>query len=128
MRVIFALFVAILVFGKLENVANADMVADNQLLAAQTVRKNLPMKVDEYTTWLSATSAGRTLIYTYRMEISKNEIPASWYRDQRSLLKNNVCSEPTMRKLLFLGAKYSYLYMDIGGRHLTTVDVDKTDC
>lgn len=128
MRQISAVLLSILTLMNLMAVAEADVVAEGQYLAAQSIRRNLPMKVDELTTWLAAVSAGRNLTYTYRMDIQKRELPSNWYREQKSLLRSNVCHEPTMRKLINLGANYSYVYMDIGGKHILSVNIEKSDC
>lgn len=110
------------------NWAYADPVADAQLLAANNLRKQLPMKIDEQTTLWAVAAVGRMAKYSYRLDAEKKNIPSSWYLKQKSLLTNNVCSHPLMRKMVKMGATYSYLYSDADGKFLTDISVGYSDC
>ena len=118
----------ILTFMSMTNWAHADPIADAQLVAAENIRKQLPMKIDEQTTIWAVAAAGRMAIYSYRLDVKKENIPLSWYRQQKTLLTNNVCSHPLMRKMVKLGASYSYLYSDSDGKYITDIVVRNSDC
>ncbi|MBT3787595.1 MAG: hypothetical protein HOE83_12585 [Alphaproteobacteria bacterium] len=110
------------------NTAHADPVADAQFTAAKEIRKQLPIKVDAQTTLVAVVAAGRMAKYSYRLDIDKESLPSSWHRQQNTLLTNNVCSHPTMRKMMKIGASYSYLYLDAGGKFIADIKVRYSDC
>lgn len=110
------------------NVAHADFVADAQSHAAKVFRKQLPMKIDEVTTLLTVASAGRTGVYSYRMDLFENELPLDWRQKQTSLMRHNVCSQPIMSKLMKQGASYAYQYVDKSGKFLVYIKIENSDC
>jgi hypothetical protein len=122
------LFTALLVSFTFMSVAHADFVSDAQSAAAENLRKQLPMKVDEFTTLVTVATAGRTAIYSYRIDISESELPTGWREDQISQLKYNLCNHPLMRKMMKQGADYSYQYVDIGGKHILYFKIDEAKC
>ena len=128
MKITFLLLsITLLVFGANRS-ALADQVSDFQFAAAKELRKQLPMKVDEMTTLVTAASAGRTVIYSFRVEIEKERIPSDFIGNQEANLKNNLCAHPTMRKMMKKGASYSYLYTDFRGKFIADIKVRNSDC
>jgi hypothetical protein len=57
--------------------AKIETVDDALALLVPEIRKNLPMKVDEITTWLAIQAAGPAVLYTYRIDLPKQEVEAS---------------------------------------------------
>jgi hypothetical protein len=110
------------------NVAHADFVSDAQAHAAKAFRKQLPVKVDENTTLLTVGSAGRTLIYSYRVNAHKKNLPSDWQRRQNSHMENNLCNHPKMRTMLKRGASYSYQYVDVVGELIAYFTVANSNC
>jgi hypothetical protein len=121
------LSITLLVFGANRS-ALADQVADFQFAAAKELRKQLPMKADELTTLVTVASAGRMLMYSFRVEIEKERIPSDFIGKQEANLKHNLCAHPTMRKVMKKGASYSYLYTDIRGKFVAEIKVKNSDC
>jgi hypothetical protein len=122
------LLTVLLVSFTFMSVAYADFVADAQSAAAENLRKQLPMKVDEFTTLVTVATAGRTAIYSYRIDLPVGELPAGWREGQVPQLTYNLCNHPLMRKMMKQGADYSYQYVDIGGKHILYFKVDEAKC
>ena len=121
------LAMALIIVGTI-NGAKADPIADAQLLAAENIRKQLPMRIDEQTTLVAVTAAGRMAKYLYRLDLEKGILPPIWYKRQKELLTNNVCRHPKMSNAMKRGASYSYMYLDSHGKLVTDIVVRFSDC
>jgi hypothetical protein len=56
--------------------AKIKTVDDALALLVPELRKNLPMKVDEITTWLAIQALGPAVLYTYSFDLPKQDIEA----------------------------------------------------
>ena len=115
------------VFG-VHQTALADPLADEMFASAKETRKQLPMKVDEMTTWLTVGTAGRMMVYSYRLEAEGKMISPSFAEKQEATLKYNLCASSIMSKMMKRGALYTYIYKDIRDRLITEITVSNSDC
>ena len=99
-----------------------------QAYAAEEMRKQLPMRIDEVTTLQSVLSMGKSLIYNYRIELIKDDINNNFLQKQTGLLRQNVCGQKAMAKVIKLGRSYRYLYMSKDGLSLGSIEISKKSC
>jgi len=99
-------------------------------LMAKGLRKNLPQKVDNYTTLTNVTSKDSTLIYTFEINTSakKDEtiIKEDHSRMKRAVTKG-VCQSSS--KLLEASINTTYIYISAKTkRHLFQFDITQDKC
>lgn len=100
-----------------------------QELAAIELRKQLPLKVDEYTTLQNALSSGTYLIYHYILSLDASEIDiASFTNGMTSKLRGNVCGSDGMSKVIKAGGSYIYQYVSRDGISVAEIKFDKQAC
>ena len=83
-----------------------------QAMAAEEIRKQLPMRIDEITTLQSVLSAGKALIYNYRMSLKKSDLDTNKFiAEMKKTLVHNVCQQKQISfvKFLFSETKKQHL-------------------
>jgi hypothetical protein len=107
--------------------AKIETVDDALALLVPEIRKNLPMKVDEITTWLAIQAAGPAVLYTYRIDLPKQEVEAL-ADNLKNVTTQNACKNKTWRMFLDAGARQRHLYVDQSGLHAAQFDIDRNSC
>jgi len=81
-------------------------------MAAEEGRKQLPIQVDEFTILQNVLSAGKGLIYHYRVSLKKNDLDTNQFiAEMKETLVHNVCQQKEMKYILDLGGEYRYVYV-----------------
>lgn len=107
--------------------AKIKTVDDALALLVPELRKNLPMKVDEITTWLAIQAVGPAVLYTYSFDLPKQDIEAI-AGDLKNVTTQNACNNKTWRMFLDAGARQRHLYVDESGLHAVQFDIDSNSC
>ena len=106
--------------------AKIKTVDDALALLVPELRKNLPMKVDEITTWLAIQALGPAVLYTYSFDLPKQDIEAI-AGDLKNVTTQNACNNK-WRMFLDAGARQRHLYVDESGLHAVQFDIDSNSC
>ena len=94
----------------------------------EATRRKLPYQADAVTTLVDVSVInGAEVRYVYVIDEKKFSIRSIFARDTRSQLLSKVCA-PEMRRSMEAGASYWFEYRDKKGRHLTTLDFNKSSC
>ena len=97
--------------------------------AVHELRNQLPMQVDEATTLLRVASAGKALIYHYRLSSAKRDMDLTHFHAiMASDLISNVCQHEDMRYMMEMGANYRYVYMSADGLLIDEITIRASDC
>jgi hypothetical protein len=88
----------------------------------------LPIKLDDWTTVISARNEGTKLIIGYRLEVDGGRIDDELKARLRENRIKNVCAEEQSRSVLDLGGSFRFVYADINGKPVTTIDLVVSDC
>ncbi len=100
-----------------------------QEMAAEQIRKQLPIQVDEGTTLYNVMVSGKTLIYQYRMKRYKNRIDLdSFHSEMVAMLKHNVCNEKGMRWGIDNGGSFVYYYIGLDGLLIDEITINSSSC
>jgi hypothetical protein len=99
-----------------------------QEMAAQEIRKQAPIQIDEITTLQSAHSVGKTLIYNHRLSLRKSDINDNFVAEMRKSLKHNVCQNKGMRITLNIGGEFTYIYLSLDGLLIGEIKITSSDC
>lgn len=100
-----------------------------QEFAAAELRKQLPMKVDEYTTLQNALSSGKTLVYHYVIAADAIDVDNQSFRTEvNEILNKNVCGSEGMLKVIRAGGSYVYQYVSQDGASIAQFRFDKETC
>ena len=98
-------------------------------MAAAEARKQLPMRIDEITTLQSVLSAGKALIYNYRMSLKKSDLDTNKFiAEMKKTSVHNVCQQKQMKSILNLGGVYKYVYMGADGLIIGEITIALADC
>lgn len=104
-------------------------IAEAQAQVAAEMRKQLPLKVDEFTTLQTVLSVGPTIIYSYVIDIQYDEIEREAFSDDIfKQLKFNVCQETNMLSVMSAGGIYTYTYASADGKSLGSYTLNKRVC
>lgn len=93
---------------------------------ATEIQPQLPLQVDEVTTWVSAVAEGDTLTYHYRMNG-----PAAEFGNVEVLRPDvtaALCADPGMTEGLERGARFAYFYEGSDGGIIGTFTVEDGAC
>lgn len=98
-------------------------------MAAVEIRKQLPIQIDEITTLQTVMSAGKTLIYTYRLSRKKSDMDIDYFiANKRENLKSNVCQQKGMKSILDKGGNFTYSYLSSDGLYIGEITITLSDC
>lgn len=93
---------------------------------ATEIQKQLPLQVDEVTTWVSAMADGDTLTYRYNIDGPAAEFGS--VEVLRPGVTAALCSDPGMTEGLERGARFAYLYEGSDGGIIGTFTVEAGAC
>ena len=99
-------------------------------LAQAELSKNLPRKIDPYTTLIAVTTKDETLIYTYEINTGAKS-DASVRKEDHSRMKKALTQGTcrTSQRFLQSGISLSYIYNSAKSKaQLFRFDVSKKDC
>lgn len=100
-----------------------------QEIAAEQIRKQLPIQVDEVTTLYNVMVSGRALIYQYRMKRYKDRIDLdNFHSEMLAMLKYNVCNEKGMRWGIDNGGSFVYYYIGLDGLLIDEITINSSSC
>ena len=91
---------------------------------APEMGRNLPMKVDEKTTWLTVSNDGPVLISTFRMDLTRVDVLDLKSKMERSAIENTCRRTQHGKELLDAGGIVRQVFQDQTGQHAFTIDVD----
>lgn len=101
-------------------------IAQNHSIEIENLRKNGPIKIDDYTKAIKAHADVNVLTITYAVSLTRNEI--DWKSISLSILedsRNKVCSDKLLKTLVISGAVYRYVYLDKNGASLGALTVSQ---
>tara|TARA_E500000305_G_scaffold99084_2_gene91050 strand:+ start:2065 stop:2625 length:561 start_codon:yes stop_codon:yes gene_type:complete len=105
------------------------VLVEGQRMAAEQLRRQLPIRLDEVTVLQAALSADEALIYVYRMDLSKKEMMELGFEEvQKKNLIINVCGQKQMRQTLGMGGEYVYQYFSNDGINVAEIRIIQNDC
>lgn len=103
-------------------------IAEGQLLAAQHLQAQLPMKSDEITTLISVAAIGPRLLYSHRIEVPSDKIDADAFKiSMKKQLVQKVCTS-SMYETLKVGGTYAYAYQANDGTLLAEIPIELSTC
>lgn len=95
----------------------------------ESTQPNLPLRVDEFTTWETIEAEGTHIRYGYRIIVEVPEEELEILRDALSQdLPGQICAAAEMAEFLALGGTASFVYVDATDREIASVLLDGTDC
>lgn len=104
-------------------------LAKAQAQAAAELRKQLPLKLDKYTTLQTVISVGPTIVYSYIVDIKFEEIDLKIFSEESlNQLKYNVCRETSMRDTMRAGGAYRYIYFSNDGKTIGSHTLNENVC
>ena len=105
------------------------VVAGAQKIAAEELRAQLPMRVNELTILQSVVSIGTLLMYNYTVDANRSEIDLKEFMStMRSNIKTNVCSHKSMVEAIKYGGRYKYSYVGSDGIYIGDIEIGKKEC
>jgi GYF domain 2 len=107
---------------------SSSVIEEENAKALAKLRAELPKKIDETTTLTGVKSEGTKFIYENRVAIDDARVDDATKGKLRRSVSKNVCEAPSTRRILDLGGSFRYVYTDIAGKPLITIDVGKNDC
>jgi hypothetical protein len=107
---------------------NAGDVEEETAKALIRLRAELPKKIDDTTTLMWVRSQGTRLIFEYRVAVDGAKFDDAIKDKLRLSVTKHLCNGADTRRILALGGSFQYVYSDVAGAHLMTVDVVKDNC
>ncbi|MDJ0512142.1 MAG: hypothetical protein QNJ62_01715 [Methyloceanibacter sp.] len=95
---------------------------------APEMGKQLPMAVDDKTTWLTVRNDGPVLVSTFRRNLPKEEIVAAKDEMERSAIQNTCRGTQRGKELLDAGGVVRQVFYDQADQLAVTIDVDSKSC
>ena len=93
---------------------------------APQAKANLPMQVDDITTWIDIKANGANLIYIYEVKLADDmELDGGIVRDTTLPA---VCGDKEAFEVLQTGINYQYKYQREDGTPLTEFSITASDC
>ena len=94
------------------------------------IRSNLPMVLDEYTTWEEVDFDGSAMLYSYTIKVSglDDRDKSALITEIRNTNTKPVCENPESAKLINTGIDYHYIYNDLNGSNIGSFVVSREIC
>ena len=90
---------------------------------------NLPVKIDEITTWVSISQVGRMGVkYIYVLDDSKHKIDTSQLDKMKLQVERTVCNNKNTSLMMRGGVEFIYLYKSISGETLIRTTITSASC
>ncbi len=100
--------------------------------AAQAMKSDLPKQMDPMTTWIGADNSGRrSLLYTYQLNFTANDLGGSWSAVARGVEKNNqagYCTNPGIFWYRDNDVAMEWRYLDKNREFAFQVKASLSDC
>jgi hypothetical protein len=93
-------------------------------LVARQMSQGLPSRVDELTTLIGVLARGPSLIYSMRIDRSREDFSSEDIARREQLVRDNVCDTPEMRSTIGYGGSYLYVWLDRQGRRLHSFAIE----
>jgi hypothetical protein len=90
------------------------------------MKRDLPKRYDDFTTWIDVWSVGKQFIYQYKLETDVSPAPPEVVADMKAEVMKNIC--PTLRGVKDVGITYTYRYEARGGRDFAAFVLSAADC
>ena len=107
---------------------NQDLFIHSTLIKiSRQINSQLPVMIDNETRLDTTIVIGKNLFYKHTLiNVKKEELDGNKLSDElRRNLKNSICSNENIMKMLSLGIIYNYLYFDKAGVLITSVNINK---
>ncbi|WP_348550011.1 hypothetical protein AADH33_13080 (plasmid) [Psychrobacter sp. KFRI-CH2-11] len=117
-------------YGVYSDSTTKNIVVDTLYQNLDEIRSNLPMVLDEYTTWEEVDFDGSAMLYSYTVKVSDlND------GDKRALISQirnantkPVCENPEIATVINTGIDYRYIYNDLNGSRIGSFVVSREIC
>jgi hypothetical protein len=86
--------------------------------------QSLPTRVDELTTLIGVLASGPSLVYSMRVDLSREDMSGEEIARREQLVRNNVCDTPQMRRTIGYGGSYQYVWLDRQGRRMHSFAIE----
>ncbi len=108
--------------------AGTPSIEDTWARMATEMGKNLPMAVDDKTTWLTVSNEGAVLVSTFRIDLPKEQIQATKEEMERAAIENTCRGTESGQELLDAGGVLRQVFYDSNDELAVTIDVDSKSC
>ena len=108
-----------------------DKIEKALISAASTLRKQLPLKLDEFTTLNTVVAGKRSLHYGYGLSFKEHDLGNGLGKFKSQLIRqitNNACNHKDMTATLKNGVSFHYTYFDSNGALVFKHQVQQKDC
>ncbi len=132
-KLVLLLIIPFLSFGQTE----AEL---NKILSklSNEMNKNCPMAIDECTTMMSTMGGMGMVMYNISLDtncleklmdgLSWDTSKRLWEINQKNVIKNSFCSNPSFQVFRDFGVKVIWTYSDLNGTHIATIEVSDKNC
>ena len=106
-------------------------VAAENLAAVELVKPQLPMRLDEVTTFIDIRAVEERLIYVFEFDLASSDTSVDWQAFNTEMginLKNQVCANRDMAFAIRSGARYIYTYKTLDDVDIFTISISSLDC
>ena len=95
--------------------------------AAAYVAENLPMTMDETTTWTAVAVVGPTIVNIFTVDLTRGTPTTSIIDKQRAAMRD-ACSNDALRRFLKIGGSMCYVFKSTTGEPLDVFEIDEISC
>ena len=92
--------------------------------AAAYVRENLPMTMDETTTWTSVAVVGPTIVNIYTVDLTRGT-PMMPIIDKQRAATRDACTREALRRFLKIGGSICHVFKSTTGEPLDAFEIDE---
>lgn len=105
-------------------------VEQRLLDTSKKINAHLPMMVDSETRWDTTICIGKRMSYIYTMvNLTEKDIDKiAFAYEIKTMLVKNLCSNQDMVKMLKMGVQYDYMYKDMNGILIASININKSHC
>ena len=108
--------------GVVTGLDRSAIVSDNEI-SAKSLNRNLPKRLDAYTSLTGVRANGTMLEYSHEVTIPAAQVDAGAQGKLREAVTNDVCSNPEIVMMVKAGAIYRYIYRDSRGIVVAQFDI-----
>lgn len=103
-------------------------IEDRIAATVEELQAELPMQVDEVTSWDAVSAEGAVLIYTYSLSLPTDQLDGGVLEAQKPAIAAQACATEDMRGALDEGATFRYVYNAEDGTEVGRVEISSSDC
>ena len=108
-----------------EFVTTQQILVDAALKNVADMQKQIPLKVDEHATLISASFSSMIMTRAYRIDMKASDVD---FQAVKQLVISNSCKAENMKFVIQFGLENKYMYFDKDGVFVGTFTVDKAAC